>query len=364
MRSISEFIQEQETGVSTAGTDNLVAAYCECAIATSLANSYLEQAQIALFATEYDTHVVQEANIFTNIGTAIKKAWEKFWTWLKSLFKNVGRKATEEKVADMIDALLGVPNDTELTNVDLRIATIGYYTTWMNERVQEIKAASRQGLGPDLTNTFDNAANDADNFAKDGSWKAIGVTADAATTYLDSEGKPKSIKSIKAGDLKKIVAKIETKNITKTINEAIKHIDDIEKSLTEVSDTAKRWRPDTKQAAAYDFDEDKKKFVKTGSKYTKFDYGANTQVKGDAEMSDISDTTKVREATDVERKTIEAMRRLTDGLTKGYDRALADFKAAYGPTSEAIRKVAGDAKSSALDKEKRDLGYKESYYFV
>ena len=81
-------------------------------------------------------------------------------------------------------------------------------------------------------------------------------------------------------------------------------------------------------------------------------------------MPGLSATTKIREATDIEKKAVETLKKVTNALTAGYDRAIKDFTEAYGPTSAAIRAAASKKVEKANADEKKALGYKESFYYV
>lgn len=123
-RSISEFIQEQETGYEFSSNDNYVKAYAETAAAISLAQCYAEQAVIAEFAASNNINslrIVQEADeekkdgIFKRAGNAIKNAWKKFIEFLKSVVRKIKDWFRGKKVESVEKAIADLSPDTEIT---------------------------------------------------------------------------------------------------------------------------------------------------------------------------------------------------------------------------------------------------------
>lgn len=128
MRSISEFIQEQETGYS-ASNDNFVKRYAETAAAISLAQCYIEHASLAAFAAANDVNTlcITEAaeeepkkNIFQRAGGAIKNAWKKFIEFIKSIVKRIKDWFRGKKIESVEKAIADLSPDTEI-EVDANI---------------------------------------------------------------------------------------------------------------------------------------------------------------------------------------------------------------------------------------------------
>lgn len=119
MKTISEFIMEQETGsVITNNGESLEKSFAESAAAVSLANCYMEQAILMEFVSEngFDSMtIVQEAgaetkpNIFKRMGGALANAWKaivKFfktiWAKITGFFKSKMNKNTAVKEIDVL----------------------------------------------------------------------------------------------------------------------------------------------------------------------------------------------------------------------------------------------------------------------
>ena len=121
MRSISEFIQEQESGIYvSAASDNLEKAYAECAAALSLAKCYSEQAVIMEFAEENgidSLNIVQESgdekkeNIFKRAGAGIKNAWGKVVEFFKAVYRKISAYVAEKKMNSLKKLVDKLPDE-------------------------------------------------------------------------------------------------------------------------------------------------------------------------------------------------------------------------------------------------------------
>lgn len=127
MRSISEFIQEQESGIYvSAASDNLEKAYAECAAALSLAKCYSEQAVIMEFAEENgidSLNIVQESgdekkeNIFKRAGAGIKNAWGKVVEFFKAVYRKISAYVAEKKMNSLKKLVDKLPDEAVVKGI-------------------------------------------------------------------------------------------------------------------------------------------------------------------------------------------------------------------------------------------------------
>lgn len=167
-RSISEFIQEQETGIVSTPevNDNYISAYCECAAALSLANSYTEQMFLASLAVENNAPVsfIEEAdnpekkNIFQKIGGGLKFAWEKFIEFWKGIIRKIKGFFVDKKIEAVNKKLDEIDPTRELT-LDVRVLNPYVFIMYsdsvlklLNDNVDKvIVATDSHKAGKDLT---------------------------------------------------------------------------------------------------------------------------------------------------------------------------------------------------------------------
>lgn len=127
MRSISDFIQEQESGIYvSAASDNLEKAYAECAAALSLAKCYSEQAVIMEFAEENgidSLNIVQESgdekkeNIFKRAGAGIKNAWGKVVEFFKAVYRKISAYVAEKKMNSLKKLVDKLPDEAVVKGI-------------------------------------------------------------------------------------------------------------------------------------------------------------------------------------------------------------------------------------------------------
>lgn len=119
MRSISEFITEQETGVVLESGDTMVRGYIEFASAASLVNYYAEQASIACFADE-NGFIMESDGILSKIGGGIKSAWDGFIKFLKGLLGKLAGFFKKKELQKAENDLASLDQNQEIT-VEYRI---------------------------------------------------------------------------------------------------------------------------------------------------------------------------------------------------------------------------------------------------
>lgn len=119
MRSISEFITEQETGVVLESGDSMIRGYIEFASASSLVNYYAEQASLACFADE-NGFVMESDGILSKIGGGLKNAWSGFIKFLKGLLGKLTSFFKKKELQKAENDLASLDQNQEIT-VEARI---------------------------------------------------------------------------------------------------------------------------------------------------------------------------------------------------------------------------------------------------
>ena len=119
MRSISEYITEQETGVVLESGDTMVRGYIEFASAASLVNYYAEQASLVCFADE-NGFIMESDGILSKIGGGIKSAWDGFIKFIKGLLGKLAGFFKGKQLAKAENDLASLDQNQEIT-VEYRI---------------------------------------------------------------------------------------------------------------------------------------------------------------------------------------------------------------------------------------------------
>ena len=114
MRSISEYITEQETGVVLESGDTMVRGYIEFASAASLVNYYAEQASLVCFADE-NGFVMESDGILSKIGGGIKSAWDGFIKFIKGLLGKLASFFKGKQLAKAENDLASLDQNQEIT---------------------------------------------------------------------------------------------------------------------------------------------------------------------------------------------------------------------------------------------------------
>ena len=156
MRSISDFIQEQESGIYVSATsDNLEKAYAECAAALSLAKCYSEQAVIMEFAEENgidSLNIVQESgdekkeNIFKRAGAGIKNAWGKVVEFFKAVYRKISAYVAEKKMNSLKKLVEKLPDEAVVKGISDNkdgLLIISFMSAF-NEMLEELEKVDKR----------------------------------------------------------------------------------------------------------------------------------------------------------------------------------------------------------------------------
>lgn len=285
MKTISEFIQEQETGVSL-GTDNLVAAYCECAAAMSLAQCYTEQAAIIEFAVENDVNylnIVQEAenkeNIFKRAGKAIENAWEKVLDFFRAIARKISGMIADKRYEAITKSIKDVPSDTNLKGVASKVLTFPKFINLFNDTVEQFYQ--------DINNDINVVSGESGAHT----FKAVRALTDFLEKNKEDYG---SAGPITAGAIKE---RFDTDFSKGRIQEVLKRLD---KKIGEIE-----------------------KAIKNNKKKPDKDFNAGEQ----SRMN-------------------EYVKKIVDLTTKGYDIAIKDFNDGYASLKSAIDDAKKETKST------------------
>lgn len=118
MRTMSEFIMEQEITSSSVGNDvEIMESFMRMNAIAAVAECYCEHAAIARFSESEGLHVFTESdeNLFKRAGNVIKEFFEKAWEWLKAMVKSFINLFTKSKIDKVIAKLKARPDkDAEL----------------------------------------------------------------------------------------------------------------------------------------------------------------------------------------------------------------------------------------------------------
>ena len=144
MRSISDFIQEQESGIYS--DISLEKAYAECAAALSLAKCYSEQALIMEFAEENgidSLNIIQESgddkkeNIFKRAGAGIKNVWAKIIKFFKAIYRRIALCITEKRIDAFMEEINKLDKKDTVKSFDERSFSIFDFMNTFKEFIEE-----------------------------------------------------------------------------------------------------------------------------------------------------------------------------------------------------------------------------------
>lgn len=214
MRSISEFIQEQETGITVASNcDNLEKAYAECAAALSLATCYSEQAMIMEFAEENgidSLNIVQESgdeekkeNIFKRAGAGLKNAWGKVVEFFKAIYRKISGFVADQRMAKLKELIDALPDEGEVEGVSSRAFCLSKFIMTFDTSVSAIAESLADGIDNVAdANAIKSATNKMNEFEEGNKEEKVGkiTCAKIKEHFADSFEKGKIQSAIKSID--------------------------------------------------------------------------------------------------------------------------------------------------------------------
>ena len=216
MRSISDFIQEQETGITVASNcDNLEKAYAECAAALSLATCYSEQAMIMEFAEENgidSLNIIQEdgneekkENIFKRAGAGLKNAWGKVVEFFKAIYRKISGFVADQRMAKLKELIDELPNEGTIPSFDHQAFALSSFIKIFDEKVNSIAESLADGIDNVANASVIKSATDAmqkklDEWNKNESTSGEVTCAKVKEKFADSFEKGKIQSAIKSID--------------------------------------------------------------------------------------------------------------------------------------------------------------------
>lgn len=237
MRSISEFITES-TSVTFDNNDNLVKAYAECAGALALAECYAEQSSIMEFASEYNINslrIVQESegkeNIFKRAGGAMKNAWRKFISWLKSIVRKVKEFFAGKKAESISNTLESVDQTAEIT-MDVKILYPMAIVSVVNDLIDNLKDTSN--FTSEAGAEFEKSAKEAEQIVA-GTVSINEILKDEA---INIQGRKDGRIVMTVGQFRKLIKEVGGVKMSSKIETLNKKIDSISGKFEKMIDTS------------------------------------------------------------------------------------------------------------------------------
>jgi hypothetical protein len=255
-KSISEFIMEQDTDVISENyaTDNFVSVYAECASALSVANCYAELASLGALALDNDgyTSFVMESGddkpgVFSKLGGALKKAWEAFIKFWRTIIGKIKGFFVDKKVEAVNNKLDGM-DPTTMLKLDIRVLNPYIFMIYAESVLSLLKDAGVKGTSTDLA-WANKAAQLKKNIEEDISTgkpisdiqKRMGEVTAAEIRLNDSDlpeyetvGSQKI--KITVGEFKKVVKFFQSDRAKKRIDDLQRKVDELEKSLKKIEE--------------------------------------------------------------------------------------------------------------------------------
>ena len=347
MKSISEFIQEQETGVTMVSTDNFVKSYCDCMAAISLAQCYAEHAVIMEFAAENGINslaIVQEAdeekkgNIFKRAGIAIKGAWGKLVKLIKGVVDSIKRKFTKKKL-ESIAAKLEKRNPDEKIKVDLAVFAPVAVLEILDDIFEVVKDYGTNAFNQKLADEFNTFAN---AIGSKGPVQGLGDLANAKHMTYNSEALAKLAGKYQLEDGKN-VAEITVYDFTEMVKRVVKtNIDDLSNKVNKkLDELAKKIEDNLNDDDMYTND---------------LDGSVDYQQKEEALRNDKT----VPEA----KAAVDAGKKFVNALTKCYDAGMKAFESTEASLQKSIKADIKKEEMEAEDAKNAETQTTESFYFV
>ena len=204
MKTMSDFIMEQEVLDTTAGSDvEIMESFMKMNAVASVAECYCEHAVIAEFAAGEGLSVFSESddNIAKRAWNATKEFFIKVWEWLKALVKSIINIFTKSKI-DKVIAKLKTRDESESIDISAKALAVNKVLDFIDMLDSIVKDANEgkkvEGDAKDLADMLEefnkegkenNAGfSHGDNWGKE--TKTVGELI-AHLEKLNSEGIPK-----------------------------------------------------------------------------------------------------------------------------------------------------------------------------
>lgn len=303
MKTMSDFIMEQEVFDTTVGSDvEIMESFMKVQAVGAVAECYCEHAAISAFATEAGLNVFSESDdsIGKKVLNGIKDFFSNLWEWLKALVKGVINIFTKSSLEKCIAELKAAQRDgkTTITDLDERFLDAEKVLDLVEDFGEAVKAGAEGGLdkGKDSAKKFQERAEKwlkgfkEHNKADD--WK--GASADGYDYQADGEKKAKTHDQITT--LIDTLERMQKANIPSSGRKLLKKFDfDKNNYKTKDGKTDKELIKDIKKAAnllAKAYDKYADSTVKMVRKLLKKDIKADELKALQQKNSDLADADK------------------------------------------------------------------------